>query len=123
MKLVFPLLLFVNTVFCYAQNIQKTFIVKATIDNLWRLCLKKDNTFIYTHWSGFSDNTVVDSGTYVLNKKQITFHSSKGAEGKFNNEIYYLEKYHTKNGGQITYIHTEKKRFKRKVYILTKGSR
>ncbi|MGD1844453.1 MAG: hypothetical protein ACFB10_03575 [Salibacteraceae bacterium] len=58
------------------KGIEARFTLKASIDNLWYLQLRKDQSYTYWHWSGLGPTTLLDSGSYQLLQDTVTFQSA-----------------------------------------------
>ena len=103
-----------------AKSIKANFIVKAERENLYRLKLTKDHKYYYTVWSAMADEVfTIDSGSYALSKRKLTFHSLT-KEKYFDQAVYYLGKCRKNGKEHLQLIHEDKKFLRRKVRVLTK---
>lgn len=118
------LMIFVSKMIC-SQSLKEHFVVEVQIDNSWGLNLKKNNTYVFYHWSGIADQTcTLDSGTYKISKDIITFYSIKKkncstSNRAFDGKTYYIRKIAYKKVLSGFYIHSAKKPLRKKVKILT----
>ncbi|MEM9022395.1 MAG: hypothetical protein AAGB22_01545, partial [Bacteroidota bacterium] len=49
----------------FSQRVHLKFMLRAMPDNSWSLELNRNDTYTYSHWSGFGGTYVLDSGDVV----------------------------------------------------------
>jgi hypothetical protein len=85
----------------HLTHVKADFILKVLPDNSWTLQLKKNKTYQYTHWSGFSDKQgIIDKGTYTIDGDKLILKSTH-AEKALDGKTYYIKKYKLKGKWQV----------------------
>ena len=103
MKLILTLLIFVSGP-GYTQVLNTSFNIRSLPDNSWNLHLKKDNSYKYTHWSGFSTGIyTLDSGQYNIKDGLLTFKSQKlNSTNSFSDKQFFVERIKVKRHQYIS---------------------
>lgn len=123
MKRIFLIITFLLPFFFFGQNLYGKFLINVLPDNGWILYLYKNNTFKYSHFSGWSKGEEFrDAGVYTLTNNEINLISNKPESSSLITEHYFLKIFKVKKNQDID-IHIGKYRdkglFKDTIYLLT----